>query len=189
MPEAYAPSLGAGLTLLILFGLSSTSAKIFGTLIATLVAGCLVLRFQYPCHSPSSLMQVVDRARALFDKCLTTHAFDEGEYDRYKASLQQIVADASGIASRTYHNPYRRRSRHHDYRKRCLFLWKRLKDIVECHCEIQLLMRDLEICLMRASHSRAEFEIQRIPRLTRSNSEVLRVADGHSVDMAADTLV
>ncbi|KAG7098351.1 hypothetical protein E1B28_000310 [Marasmius oreades] len=177
MPEGYAPSLGAGLSLLNLFGLTSISAKIFGTLIIALIFASLFIRFRYPCRSPSSLIKVVDQAKTLFNKCLATRAFDvDGEYDKFKKSLRQISARALGIASRTHDNLNRRSS---TYFEKILFWWRGLKEIVDCHRKAQLLIRDLEMCLMRASLALAEYELQR----TRTNPQALYDAgSGYSVE-------
>ncbi|KAF9261459.1 hypothetical protein L218DRAFT_498864 [Marasmius fiardii PR-910] len=79
MPEGYAQNLGAGLALLNLFGLSTTAARVCAVIIIAFLAACLLLRYRYPCLSPSSLRHAIEEARRLFDKCNTTGAFIEGE--------------------------------------------------------------------------------------------------------------
>ncbi|KAF9256454.1 hypothetical protein L218DRAFT_1007348 [Marasmius fiardii PR-910] len=180
MPPENAPRLGAGLTLLNLFGLTSTPAQVFGTLILTSVITYSYFRYRYPCRSISSLVQVVDQATALFHQCLTSDAFQNGEHDRFRTVLQRITSRACEIASRTYGDSSGRpnTSSHCD---KAWFLWKGLKDIIKCHREAQALIYDLEMCLMRTSHIRAEFELRNrrsSPQaFARSNSEVARVPD------------
>ncbi|KAG7092960.1 hypothetical protein E1B28_009262 [Marasmius oreades] len=137
MPEGYAPSLGAGLSLLNLFGLRPTAASICGAIIIIFIVALLFLRFRYPCCSPSSLMKVVEQASTTFDKCMDTRAFAQGEYDRFKSSLQRVTARATEIASRSQPTM--------DLVGRGLFLWTRLKDTVDCHRDTQALMHDLEV--------------------------------------------
>ncbi|KAF9264079.1 hypothetical protein L218DRAFT_1076648 [Marasmius fiardii PR-910] len=184
MVQEYASSLGAGLTLLSLFRLNSTLAKTLGVVVVILTIGSLFIWLRYPCRSPSSLVGVIAQATTVFKKCSATYAFERGEYDRYKTLLHRATARALGIASRTYHSADRRRSSNRVYLDKWLFLWKRLKDVVDCHRETQLLIRDLEMCLMRASYSRADYELHRAP-LIRSNSAPLRIGDGYSVELEA----
>ncbi|KAG7093212.1 hypothetical protein E1B28_006898 [Marasmius oreades] len=131
------PGLGAGLNLLNLFGLDSTTARVWGAFIIVLVIAYFIIRFRYPCRSPSSLTEVVDRASKLFDECHAMGAFRRGDYDRYHIILQRLTSCASEIASRTHPNesnaPGQRSSLHRDYFEKTSFLWKRLKDIVDCH--------------------------------------------------------
>ncbi|KAF9256115.1 hypothetical protein L218DRAFT_1081502 [Marasmius fiardii PR-910] len=158
MAQEYAPKLGAGISLLNLFGLTSTLARICATFILTIILGYIFLRYRYPCHSPTSLMVVVDQATTLFNRCVAVHAFREGDYDRFKMLLQQITACASEIAARS-HLSRTGGSLHREYIEWMSFLWARVIDTVECHHETQALIRDLEVCLMRASHSRAQYDL------------------------------
>ncbi|KAG7093208.1 hypothetical protein E1B28_006895 [Marasmius oreades] len=156
------PRLGTSLSLLNLFGLGSTTARIFGGLIAVLIVTVFIIHFRYPCRSPSSLTQSVGQATTLFEECLATHAFHVGEYDDFKRILHQITARASEIASRTHPNELNapgQSSSLHDYFKQTSFLWERLKDIVKCHRDARLLLRNLEVCLMRASQSHAQYQL------------------------------
>ncbi|KAG7093227.1 hypothetical protein E1B28_006913 [Marasmius oreades] len=157
------PRLATGLSLLNLFGLSSTTAKVCGGFIAVLIIAYFVLHFRYPCRSSSSLTQVVGQATALFKECLATHAFHVGEYDRFRRTLNQVTARASEIASRTHcldeTNASGENSSLHDYSNKMSFLCKRLKDVVKCHRDARVLLRNLEVCLMRASHSQAQFQL------------------------------
>ncbi|KAG7093209.1 hypothetical protein E1B28_006896 [Marasmius oreades] len=164
MAQAYGsePRLETSLSLLSLFGLSSTAARICGGLIAVLIVTVFIIHFRYPCRSPSSLTKIVRQATSLFQECLAIHAFHVGEYDDFKRILHQITARASEIASRTHPNELYAPGESlslHDYFKQTSFLWERLKDIVKCHREARLLLRNLEVCLMRASQSHAQYQL------------------------------
>ncbi|KAF9256547.1 hypothetical protein L218DRAFT_949894 [Marasmius fiardii PR-910] len=139
----YAPKLGAGLSLLNLFGLTSTSAQIFAAVIAALILGCFFVHFRYPCRSPAPLTKVVDDATNLYNKCLDMRAFDGGEYGKFTLLLHRVTARASQIAARIYPESTER-SRCRESLEWILFVWTRLKDTVECHRQVQLLIRDLE---------------------------------------------
>ncbi|KAF9256112.1 hypothetical protein L218DRAFT_1028160 [Marasmius fiardii PR-910] len=103
-------------------------------------------------------MQAVGQATSLFDKCLAMRAFNEEEYGRFTMSLQRATARAAQIAARVYPDP--EDNAYREYLKWGLFLWERLRDTVECHRQVELLTRDLELCVMRISHSRAEYELE-----------------------------
>ncbi|KAF9256111.1 hypothetical protein L218DRAFT_950247 [Marasmius fiardii PR-910] len=178
MAPDYAPKLGAGLSLLNLFGLNSTSGRVFAAFILMLVLGSLLVHFRYPCRSATSLMKVVDQATILFDKCLAVRAFNEEEYGRFTILLHRVTARASQIAARV-HPDSTGRNIHREYLEWASFLCERLKNTVECHRQVQALIRDLEVCLLRSSHSRAEYELEtrrmNLPQaLNGSNSEGIR---------------
>ncbi|KAF9256457.1 hypothetical protein L218DRAFT_949979 [Marasmius fiardii PR-910] len=171
MSQDYAPKLGAGLALLNLFGLTSTTAKILAAFILTSIITYTLLRYRYPCCSPPSLMKIVVQATAAFDKCKNTDAFQEGEYDKFATKLRRTTFHASEIAYRTCSN---------GYIKKPMFLWKRLKDTVECHREARKLVFDLEMCLKRDSRVRAEFQLQ--VRRVRSGENLCRRREVLGVD-------
>ncbi|KAF9267100.1 hypothetical protein L218DRAFT_985152 [Marasmius fiardii PR-910] len=183
--QEYAPRLGDGLAFLNLFGLNSTAAKTCGVLVLALIVTNYFIPLRYPCRSLSSLMETKDQAKKLFDECVDERTFQPGEYDRFWASLQRITFRTSEIAYASYNgtsNGQGQRLRYFDDLKEALFLWKRLKDIVKCHREAQQLIRDLKMCLRRASHSRAEYELQRAGPLRRPHMEA---GHGHDVDLEA----
>ncbi|KAF9256458.1 hypothetical protein L218DRAFT_1026197 [Marasmius fiardii PR-910] len=166
MTQEYEPRIGASLSFLDLFGIGSTATKICTALTIILLAVYLLLRNRYPCRTSSSLMQVVERAKTMFNECHSSHALQEGEYDKFDRSLRQITARAAEISARIRSNDHqsddqtRRITTHREYLDRGWFLPTRLKDIVNCHREAQFLIRELEICMMWASHSRANFQLQ-----------------------------
>ncbi|KAF9256108.1 hypothetical protein L218DRAFT_1007783 [Marasmius fiardii PR-910] len=165
MAQESAPKVGTDLALLNLFGLASVPARICAAIILTFIITFFFLRYQYPSLSPPSLMEVADRATVMFNECLAMGAFRAGEYDKFNTLLHQITSRASEVASRTHLDEHevdgvrRSASTYIEYLNKALFFWKRLKDIIKCHQEAQLLIRDLQICLMRASHVRAECEL------------------------------
>ncbi|KAF9256109.1 hypothetical protein L218DRAFT_950244 [Marasmius fiardii PR-910] len=143
MATDYAPKLGAGLSLLNFFGLTTASARGLALTILSLVLGFIFIRLHYPCRSPASLMEVIDQATTLFDKCLVVRAFNEEEYGRFTKILQRVTVRASQFAARTppestEHNIYC------EYTGWVPFLWERLKDTVECHRQVQALIWSLE---------------------------------------------
>ncbi|KAF9256890.1 hypothetical protein L218DRAFT_159361 [Marasmius fiardii PR-910] len=157
------PLFGSSLNLFELFGIPSTAVKIFMALIVILSATYLLLRYRYPCRSPSSLMQAVEQAKKVFNECHSSNAFKEGEYDKFHRSLHQITARASEISTRTHPNDYRSddpTGSPTDYLERVFSLCKQLRDVVKCHREAQRLIRELEICMIRASHSHSNFQLQ-----------------------------
>ncbi|KAF9256549.1 hypothetical protein L218DRAFT_1007247 [Marasmius fiardii PR-910] len=156
--QDYAPKLGAGLSLLNLFGLTSTAARIFAAFVVTFIGGCFYIHLRYPCRSPASLMQAIDQATNLFNKCLDVRAFNEREYGKFTLLLQRFTARASEIAARSRPDSTRQII-YREYLEWALFMWEKLKDTVDCHRKVRLLIHDLEACLMRSSHSHAEFEL------------------------------
>ncbi|KAF9255547.1 hypothetical protein L218DRAFT_1008450 [Marasmius fiardii PR-910] len=87
-------------------------------------------------------MLVVDQATALFNRCVASHAFREGEYDRFKLVLQQVTIRASEVALRApldVDGDLRR-----EYLEWGLFIWDSLRDTIKCFREAQRLMLDLE---------------------------------------------
>ncbi|KAF9254693.1 hypothetical protein L218DRAFT_1009388 [Marasmius fiardii PR-910] len=102
--QDYAPKLDAGLSLLSLFGLTSTTARIFTAFTVTLILGCLFIHFRYPCRSPAHLMQVVDHATNLYNMCLDMRAFNEREYGKFTLLLNRVTVRASQIAARANSN-------------------------------------------------------------------------------------
>ncbi|KAF9256889.1 hypothetical protein L218DRAFT_1006828 [Marasmius fiardii PR-910] len=160
MTQEYEPALGASLSLLEPFGVSSTAAKTVILLIVILVATYFLIRRRYPCRSPSSLLQVVERAKSIFNECHSSSAFKDGEYDEFYRLLHQITSRASEISARTRPNDQPGSSSIRKYLTEARFLWIQLRDIVRCHREAQILVRKLEMCIMRASHSRANFQLQ-----------------------------
>ncbi|KAF9254696.1 hypothetical protein L218DRAFT_1009391 [Marasmius fiardii PR-910] len=172
--QDYAPTLGAGISLLNLFGLTSTAARIFAAFIVTFIGGCFCIHFRYPCRSPASLMQAIDQATNLFNKCLDVRAFNEREYGKFTLLLQRFTARASEIAARARPDSTRGESFYREYLEWALFMWQRLRDTVECHRKVRLLIHDLEACLLRSSHSHAEFELHsRLGSSTGLSSAVL----------------
>ncbi|KAF9256895.1 hypothetical protein L218DRAFT_1006832 [Marasmius fiardii PR-910] len=165
MTGEHEPVLGTGLSLLDLFGFSSTAAKIIIALIVIPFATYFFVRFRYPCRSPSSLMQVVEQAKKLFNECHSSNAFEVGEYDKFNVLLCQITSRASEISARPRPSDHQSDDepgslqKIRDTLERLCVLWVQLKDIVKCHREARLLIRDLEICKMRASHSHANFQL------------------------------
>ncbi|KAF9261462.1 hypothetical protein L218DRAFT_1001735 [Marasmius fiardii PR-910] len=169
MPEGYAPSLGAGLALLNLFGLSTTAARVCAVIIIAFLAACLLLRYRYPCLSPSSLSHAIEEARTLFDKCNTTGAFIEGEEASF--GLSSAVRSPSRITVRALEVASRAQTDDLTYVGKVLFLWNRLKDTADCYRRTRSLIRDLQMCLARASYSGTENELQLTAPSTLSNLE------------------
>ncbi|KAF9256538.1 hypothetical protein L218DRAFT_1007240 [Marasmius fiardii PR-910] len=199
MAQGNPPRLGAGLSLLGLFGLTSIPAQICGVLILTSIIAYGILRYRYPCRSTSSLLKVVDQAKTVFHRCLAVDAFQDGEHDCFRIALQQyrdvdllsffigttnystrIISRASEIASRTNHSNSSSGSNWSllgDYLDKACILWNTLKDIINCHRQAQVLIYDLEMCLIRASHSHADFQL----RTRRASFQAL----AHSTELAA----
>ncbi|KAF9256460.1 hypothetical protein L218DRAFT_1081350 [Marasmius fiardii PR-910] len=165
MTGEHEPVLGTSLSLFDLFGFSSTAAKIIIVLVVIFCTTYFFVRFRYPCRSPSSLMQVVEQAERLFNECHSSNAFKVGEYDEFNMFLRQITSRALEISARA--RPSDQQSDDDpwslkticDSLKRLCVLWVQLEDIVKCHHDTQLLIRDLKICKMRAAQSHADFQL------------------------------
>ncbi|KAF9256540.1 hypothetical protein L218DRAFT_949887 [Marasmius fiardii PR-910] len=147
MAQDYAPRIGTGVNLFVLFGLSSAADKICGAFVVLVIFAYFSIRSRYPCRSAASLARVIDRASTVFDECLATRSFLVGEYDKFDTSLRQIACRASEIAARTQHGDMSRRrlSLRDDYCEWISFLWTRFRDIVQCYSEAQRLIHDLEV--------------------------------------------
>ncbi|KAF9256894.1 hypothetical protein L218DRAFT_1006831 [Marasmius fiardii PR-910] len=156
--------LGTGISLLDLFGISPTVAKIVVAFLVISFATYLFIRFRYPCRSPSSLMQVVKQAKKIFNECHSLGAFKLPLTDQVQ--IARITSRASEISARARPTDHQSDNEHgtlkilRDYLQRVYFLWGQLKDVVKCHREAQLLIRDLKTCMMQASHSHVNFRLQ-----------------------------
>ncbi|KAF9256537.1 hypothetical protein L218DRAFT_949884 [Marasmius fiardii PR-910] len=165
----YAPRADVWLGLLDIFGLNTTTSKICATFITLSIAGCFIIHFRYPCRSTASLLQIVDQAKAIFYECST---------NRWTVVHGKLATEH--VPTLVNLAPCILREIYRDYLERASFCWKRLRDIVKCHRETQTLTHNLKMCLSRASHSRAEHELQ--TRLTRSNNEGVHFPQ-HNVDL------